>query len=187
MNDDEGYKEIAEEAGRKFMKNRNQNKLKLIKNFTTKINNGTVNNKNKAANEFRELKQKVNDQVLKQDLVKYLEKYLFGENLERTFAPPDHTDEADDFLKYVEEQEKYRVRFSDDYDSSGSGLNKKGKGSKILTNKQMLNRLPILSAQIQAGNNSKSLRNVLRQIIYSLYRSKVLTKTVYNNLIKVIV
>ena len=64
---------------------------------------------------------------------------------------------------------------------------KKGKGSKILTNKQMLNRLPILLAQIQAGNNSKSLKNVLRQIIYSLYRSKVLTKTVYNNLIKVIV
>ena len=71
--------------------------------------------------------------------------------------------------------------------SSGSGLNKKGKGLKILTNKQMLNRLPILLAQIQAGNNSKSLKNELRQIIYSLYRSKVLTKTVYNNLIKVIV
>ena len=89
------------------------------------------------------------------------------------------------------------MRFSDDYDSSGSGFNKKGKGSlasrakgkglKVLTNKQMLNRLPILLAQIQAGNNSKSLKNELRQIIYSLYRSKVLTKTVYNNLIKVIV
>ena len=63
----------------------------------------------------------------------------------------------------------------------------KGEGLKILTNKQMLNCLPILLAQIQAGNNSKSLKNELRQIIYSLYRSKVLTKTVYNNLIKVIV
>ena len=48
----------------------------------------------------------------------------------------------------------------------------------------MLNRLPILLAQIQAGNNSKSLRNELRQILHLLYRSKVLTKTVYNNLIK---
>ena len=47
------------------------------------------------------------------------------------------------------------------------------------TSKQMLNRLPILLAQIQAGNNSKSLKNKLRQILYSLYRSKVLTKTVY--------
>ena len=63
----------------------------------------------------------------------------------------------------------------------------KGKGLKTLTNKQMLNRLPILLTQIQVGNNSKSLKNELRQIIYSLYRSKVLIKTMYNNLIKVIV
>ena len=46
----------------------------------------------------------------------------------------------------------------------------------------MLNRLPILLAQIQAGNNSIKLKNEIRQILYSLYRSKVLTKTVYNNL-----
>ena len=50
----------------------------------------------------------------------------------------------------------------------------------------MLSRLPILLAQIQAGNNSKLLKNEIRQILYSLYRSKVLTKTIYNNLIKVI-
>ena len=50
----------------------------------------------------------------------------------------------------------------------------------------MLNCLPILLAQIQAGNNSIKLKNEIRQILYSLYRSKVLTKTVYNNLIKVI-
>ena len=69
---------------------------------------------------------------------------------------------------------------------SGSDTSKKGEGLKILTNKQMLNRLHILLAQIQAGNNSKSLKNELRQILHSLYRSKALTKTVYNNLIKVI-
>ena len=66
----------------------------------------------------------------------------------------------------------------------GSDTSKKGEGLKILTNKQMLNRLPILLAQIQAGNNSKLLKYDLRQILCSLYRSKVLTKTVYNNLIK---
>ena len=54
----------------------------------------------------------------------------------------------------------------------------------LQTNKQMLNRLPILLAQIEAGNNSIKLKNEARQILYSLYRSKVLTKTVYNNLIK---
>ena len=67
---------------------------------------------------------------------------------------------------------------------SGSDTSKKSEGLKILTNKQMLNRLPILLIQIQAGNNSKKLKNETRQILYSLYRSEVLTKIVYNNLIK---
>ena len=61
-----------------------------------------------------------------------------------------------------------------------------GSGLKVLTDKQMLNRLPILLAQMQAGNNSNKLKSEARQILYSLYRSKVLTKTVYNNLIKAI-
>ena len=67
---------------------------------------------------------------------------------------------------------------------SGSDTSKKAKGLKILNNKQMLNRLPILLAQIEAGNNSNKLKNETRQILYSLYRSKALTKTVYNKLIK---
>ena len=67
---------------------------------------------------------------------------------------------------------------------SDSDTSQKCEGLKILTNKQMFNRLPILLAQIQAGNNSKLLKNEIRQILYSLYRSKVLAKTVYNNLIK---
>ena len=75
---------IAVKAGGEIMKNYNQNELKLIKNFKTKINNDTINNKNKAANEFKELKRKVNNQILKQDLIKYLEKYLFGKNLKNT-------------------------------------------------------------------------------------------------------
>ena len=48
----------------------------------------------------------------------------------------------------------------------------------------MLNHLPIVLAQIKAGNNSKKIKNEIRQILYSLYGSKVLTKTAYNNLIK---
>ena len=70
---------------------------------------------------------------------------------------------------------------------SGNVTSKKGEGLKILTNQQMLNRLPILLTQIQGGNNSIKLKNETRQILYSLYRSKALTKTVYDNLIKVIV
>ena len=66
----------------------------------------------------------------------------------------------------------------------GNVMSKKGEGLKILNNKQMLNRLPILLAQIEAGNNSNKLKNETRQILYSLYRSKALTKTVYNKLIR---
>ena len=59
-----------------------------------------------------------------------------------------------------------------------------GTGLKILTPNQMLNRLPMALAQIEAGNNSESLLNEIRQIAYSLYRSKEITKKVYNNIIK---
>ena len=59
-----------------------------------------------------------------------------------------------------------------------------GKGLKILTPKQMLQRLPIALAQVKAGNNSENLLNEIRQIIYSLYQSKEITKKVYNNLMK---
>ena len=59
-----------------------------------------------------------------------------------------------------------------------------GTGLKILTPNQMLKRLPIALAQIKAGNNSESLLNEIRQIVYSLYRSKEITKKVYNSIIK---
>ena len=59
-----------------------------------------------------------------------------------------------------------------------------GTGLKILTLKQMLQRLPIALAQVKAGNNSESLLNEIRQIVYSLYQSKQITKKVYNNTVK---
>ena len=55
-------------------------------------------------------------------------------------------------------------------------LNQAGKGWKILTPSQMLSRLPITLAQLKAGNNSEKLKNVIRQLLYSLYRSKNLQK-----------
>ena len=58
------------------------------------------------------------------------------------------------------------------------------KGLKILTPKQMLQRLPIALAQVKAGNNSENLLNEIRQIIYSLYQSKEITKKVYKDLMK---
>ena len=55
---------------------------------------------------------------------------------------------------------------------------------KILTPKQMLQRLPIALAKVKAGNISENLLNEIRQIIYSLHQAKEITKKVYNNLIK---
>ena len=65
-------------------------------------------------------------------------------------------------------------------------LNQLEKGLKILTPNQMLSRLPISLAQLKAGNNSEKLKNEIRQILYSLYRSKILTKNVYKSLVNII-
>ena len=185
------------------MKGKNDNELKLIKDFITKINNGTINNKNKAENEFRKLKQKVTNDILRQDLIKDLERYLFGEDIEsiepekkyeesiaervktkrqnkdtqRTFAPQDSSINLDNFTygeNYDELDEEFREMLK----------NYEGRGLKILSKQQMLSRFPISLAQIQAGNNTKKIKNETRQILYSSYRSKALTKTVYNSVIK---
>ena len=104
INDIEGYKEIAREADSYYMKGNNDNELKLIKDFITKINNGAINNKNKAVNEFRKLKQKVTNDSLRQDLIKDLERYMFGEDIES-----------------IEPEEKYEEKYS------RKGKNKKTK------------------------------------------------------------
>ena len=64
--------------------------------------------------------------------------------------------------------------------------NQSGLGLKILTPNQMLSRLPITLAQLNVGNNSKKLKNEIRQLLYSLYRQKKLTKQFYKSLIDII-
>ena len=79
------------------------------------------------------------------------------------------------------------IEYFDDYSSMVSEAKLKtikGTGLKILTSKQMLERLPLAPAQVKAGNNSEGLLNEIRQIVYSLYQSKEITKKVYNNIIK---
>ena len=68
----------------------------------------------------------------------------------------------------------------------GKSFNASGSGQKIITLQQIFTRLPILLAQIKAGNNSRELKNEIRQLLYSLYRSKQISKTVYKNLITTI-
>ena len=69
---------------------------------------------------------------------------------------------------------------------SQEAAEQKGIGLKIFTPNQMLSGLPISLAQLKAGNNSKKLKNEIRQLLYSLYRLKKLTKTIYNHLINII-
>ena len=61
-----------------------------------------------------------------------------------------------------------------------------GEDLKVLTPDQMFSRLTISLAQLKAGNNSEKLENEIRLLLYSLYRSKKLIKTIYNNLINTI-
>ena len=64
--------------------------------------------------------------------------------------------------------------------------NQLGHGLKILTPNQVVSRLPITLAQSKAGNNSQKRKNEIRQILYSLYRSKKLTKQLYKSLVDII-
>ena len=72
----------------------------------------------------------------------------------------------------------------DSFDSEFSAT--EGSGLKILAPNQMLSRLTITLAQLKAGNNSEKLKNEIRQLLYSLYRSKKLTKQLYKSLIDII-
>ena len=60
-----------------------------------------------------------------------------------------------------------------------------GKDFKILTPNQMLSRLPITYAHLKARNNSEKIKNEIRQLLYSLYRSKKLKKQLYKSLIDI--
>ena len=83
-------------------------------------------------------------------------------------------EKPDKILKIVEEIFKFNKQTQE------------GKGLKLLTPNQILSILPITLAQLEAENNSQKLRNEIRQLLYSLYRSKNVTKQVYNNLINYI-
>ena len=88
-------------------------------------------------------------------------------------------------MHYKERNEA--TKFYDDYSlmmSEAKNEATKGTGLKILTSKQMLQRLPIALARVKTSNNSESLLNEIRQFACSLYQSKQITKKLYNNIIK---
>ena len=143
-------------------------KFKTIHAFGNEIRNNIIsmsmaNEQNQLSKHIREFKSKTRPQnseskKVKEDVLKSEKALLKGrEMLFKAF-------ESGIFLKTEEL--------------------KHGTGLKILTPKQMLQRLPIALAPIKADNNSESLLNEIRQIVYSLYQSTEITKKVYNNIIK---
>ena len=103
---------------------------------------------------------------------------------------PEQKEIINDLEKFYNSREEV-INYFRDYiemlsDANYNAKQKKTKrrGLKILTPKEILQRLPIALAQVKAGNNSESLLNEIRQIVYSLYQSKQITKKVYNNIIK---
>ena len=165
---------------------------KFLKDYVDKninISYGDIGNKNKFDTEditrsLKKLRKKfINFDEFKEEYNKFahnvteLKEYKY-ENKKKFSINQKKLERYDrDFKNIVDLYDIYNLK-------SDSDTSIESKGLKILTNKQMLNHLPILLAQIEAGNNSKSLKNEIRQMLYSLYRSKVLTKTTYNNLIK---
>ena len=88
-------------------------------------------------------------------------------------------------IKKLYNGQKKVIKFDNDYTCMVSETKYKffhGEELEILTPKQMLERLPIALAQVKAGNTSENVLNEIRQIIYSLYQEKEITKKVYYNI-----
>ena len=121
------------------------------------------------------------------DTKKNTEKHNIQVNLIKNgliYFKKDIENASKDDVNKIEEMNKIaniaeRILYLNNDDQKASGL-------KILTPNQMLSRLPISLAQLKAGNNSEKLKNEIRQLLYSLYRSKKLTKNIYKSLVDII-
>ena len=98
------------------------------------------------------------------------------DEIEKIFEDRKETEKPDKILEIVEE---ILIFNRENREQQGQGL-------KILTPNQILSRLPITLAQLKAENNSEKLKNEIRQLLYSLNRSKILTKQLYKSLIDII-
>ena len=117
---------------------------------------------------------KTNDKEKNNELVSLINSGLkdFKEEINKMSEQERKIEKPDKIVEIVKEILKFNKQ------------KQEGQGIKILTPNQMLSRLPISLVQLQAGNNSNKLRNEIRQLLYSFYHSKNMTKQVYNNLIK---
>ena len=99
---------------------------------------------------------------------------IFKEKLAKEKQEPDEQPDTRDMSELESEE------------SAAKRRSQQGQGLEILKPDQMLSRLPINLAQLKAGNNSQNFKNEIRQLYYSLYRSKKLTKELYKSLVDII-
>ena len=119
---------------------------------------------------------RINDKYKKNDLVNVIKSGLsdLKNEIENMGEEEKEIEKSNEIIDIVEKILEFNKQ------------NQQGQGLKILTPDQMLSRLPITLAQLKAGNNSEKLKNEIRQLLYSLYRSKKLTKQLYKSLVDII-
>ena len=153
------------------------------KSNTPDLNFDEFDNALALINEIRDGKISLTDVRNNQQKFKsYLGEINKGNNKRKSKEQTNAVYNIETFYKTINEA----IKFYDDYSlimSEAKIKATKGKGLKILIPKQ-IQRLPIALPQVKAGNNSESLLNEIRQILYSLYQSKQITKNVYKNISK---
>ena len=110
-------------------------------------------------------------------------------NENQVYAIKKVLDKMKKFIEKVPENKKSKIKKNEKIIYIVDNIlyfNQLGEGLKILTPNQMLSRLPITLAQINAGNNSEKLKNEIRQLFYSLYKSKKLTEQLHKSLVDII-
>ena len=160
--------------------------LKNAEKLLEGIISGKINKK-KATDMYNDIAEDVN-KLNKLKPTESRKKMLpIFEQLEEIFvrskADASVDDEADD---EADEQPDTTDMPELESEESAGQRKQQGQGVKILTPKLLITRLTILLAQLKAGNNSQKLENEIRQLLYSLYRSKKLSKTIYNSLMNTI-
>ena len=133
-------------------------------------------------------------------IIKAFKNKTFALSTEDVFEDEDKDEDLDKFytsreletileLSNFENEKETPIDIMPELESAESPAqrrNQRGQGVKMLTPQQMLSRLPISLAQLKAGNNSEKLKNEIRQLLYALYRSKKLSKTMYKHLMNTI-
>ena len=183
------YSELTEEKKDEIEKlDKTVNRIELLYKYRSNTSDvdfseyyGAIDLINKIKNGDVSLKKAVNDQY---ELKSKLGEIKKGNPKRKSKTNSDVIKNVDKLYDSRQAAINFFIEYTERISEAKSREKQEGTGLKILTPKLMLQRLPIALAKIKAGNNSDSLLNEIRQIVYFLYRSKEITKKVNNNIIK---